>query len=391
MDLVRHYLDYNSTSPLSQSVKSWLVSGDVFFANPSSQHHLGKLSRKSINQVTDSILKAFSLVPSTHKILFHSGASEAFSSFAYSFDVWSKQSKRKLLICYSDLDHPAVTSQVNKSWGDNVLFLRLEQNQDFTYSDEKNLAEILRFKRDYPDLIVLYHHLWVHNEVGSVASLENLTKFKAINDLFIHVDSVQAPGKIPDWKVLSVGDIFTFSAHKFGALKGVGFSIYSSSLVLLPFITGGGQQALRSGTENAMGVKSIELALKDLSLIDFKINFSRKAQLEELLTKELDGIGAVLSSDSKISNSNTIYFYFHRISSDVALALFDLNGLMISAGSACSSGAAKPSAVLMHKGLRAYAKNGLRLSLPFNLNEAELSDIENKLKVIFNKIRETNF
>jgi cysteine desulfurase len=85
--------------------------------------------------------------------------------------------------------------------------------------------------------------------------------------------------------------------------------------------------------------------------------------------------------------SNTIYFYLNECSSDIALALFDLHGLEISAGSACSSGAAKPSPVLVQKGLHHVSKNGLRLSLPLNVCEEEIQKIEERLLVIFKRLR----
>jgi cysteine desulfurase len=389
VDFKHFYLDYNSTSPLSQSVTDWLKSGGFHFANPASQHSYGKQSRKIINQVTDSISKVFSVDHNKQKIVYHSGATEAISSVTYSFSKWARDTKRKLLICYSLIDHPAVLSQAEKTYESDTIFYQLQRNLDFTYNDELNYAEILRLKNEYPDLIILYHHLWVHNELGHIAPLENLKKIKLISDLYIHVDAVQAPGKILDWTTLTEGDIFTFSAHKFGALKGVGFSIYTSSIPQFPLITGGGQQALRSGTQNIMGIQSIQLALNDLLNISISDNFIFKEKLQSILVDELDGIGALVSGRGPLMNSNTIYFYFNHLSSDISVALFDLHGIMISAGAACSSGASKPAQVLIHVGLDKFARNGLRISLPFHMTIEDLDEIIKRLKIIFKKIRET--
>src|SRR5690606_22304622 len=124
-------------------------------------------------------------------------------------------------------------------------------------------------KEQNSDLLILYHHLWVHNETGHVEELEKLSEFKTISDLYIHVDAVQAPGKTPKWKELSQGDIWTFSAHKFGALKGIGFSFLRGDFEFYPLILGGAQQGnLRSGTENALGVKTVALALRDLEKVN---------------------------------------------------------------------------------------------------------------------------
>jgi cysteine desulfurase len=105
----------------------------------------------------------------------------------------------------------------------------------------------------------------------------------------------------------------------------------------------------------------------------------------DFMKKELQGLGEVIEGRDPMA-SNTIYFYLKLIPSDIALALFDLNGLQISAGSACSSGSAKPSPVLLQMGLVDVAKNGLRLSLPFSLEDSMVEVIKEKLLKIFLKL-----
>ena len=388
MDQVRLYLDYNATSPLSQSVTDWLKSGEVLFANPSSQHSSGKASRKVINESRSQIYSTFSKSEKDTSLFFHSGASEGIATFTRSFSEWTRLTGKELLICYSKIDHPAVTALGERYFGPHVKTFELQMNSDLEYDHAKNLQVLQDKKDNNPDLLILYHHLWVHNETGIVSPLNDLKALKAIPDLFIHVDAVQAPGKVTDWMQIETGDIFTFSAHKFGALKGIGFSFFNKSISFHPLISGGGQQGdLRSGTENPPAVKSIALALNDLKLIDIKQNYRLREKLEKILSVELQGIGGIISGTGKSRNSNTIYFYFNKYSSDIALALFDLNGLQISAGSACSSGAAKASILMTHLGHKEEAKNGLRLSLPFDFSESQLTRIVEKLSVILSKLK----
>ena len=386
MALERLYLDYNATSPLSASVLNWLRSGDVLFANPSSQHSDGKAARKSVNEARSEIFKTFHKNEKDNRLFFHSGATEAIHTFAYSFSETARLAGKDLLICYSRVDHPAVVSLEEKFFGSHVKFLELKRDKNLHYLHQENY-EILKDKKDNnPDLIILYHHLWVHNETGQVTPLEELAFFKAIPDLYLHVDAVQSPGKIPEWRELSHGDIWTFSAHKFGALKGIGFSFFKSSLSFHPLIMGGAQQGnLRSGTENVQGIKSIALALKDLTLVDVTKNSLQRKKLVSFLKEELKGIGDLI--DEERMCSNTVYFYLNNLSSDIALALFDVNGLEISAGSACSSGAARPSAVLMQMGQDKVSKNGLRLSMAFSIIEEDLNKIQSMMRPIFNKLR----
>lgn len=386
MDLERLYLDYNATSPLSESVTDWLKSGDFIFANPASQHTFGKSARKCINETRRKIYSSFAIEDKSFNLFFHSGASEGISSFAYSFSEWARLNGKELLICFSDLDHPCVTGLEERYFGAHVKFLKLS-GAELKYNHQKNFETIKDKKENNPDLIILYHHLWVHNETGIVSSLDELKLFKNIPDLYLHIDAVQAPGKIIDWNNLKCGDIFTFSGHKFGALKGVGFSFFRKEIVFHPFITGGGQQqGWRSGTENTIGIWSLKLALEDLSKVDVAQNYKYRVDLEAFMEINLKKIGGIISNLNSSRNSNTIYFYFNDLSSDVALALFDLNGLMISAGSACSSGTAKASAVLSHLGHQNSAKNGLRISLPFYLTPEIVEQIKDKLALIFSKV-----
>jgi cysteine desulfurase len=386
VNLERLYLDYNATSPLSQSVLDWLKSGEVIFANPSSQHSDGKASRKSINEARALLYKTFNMSEKDNRLFFHSGVTEAIHTLAYSFSETARLAGKDLLICFSKVDHPAVTALSEKYFGPHVKFLELKRDKHLHYLHQEN-AELLKDKKDNnPELMILYHHLWVHNETGQVSPLSELEILKKIPDLFIHVDAVQAPGKITDWKELKVADAFSFSAHKFGALKGIGFTFLKASHPFHPLISGGAQQGnLRSGTENTQGVKSVALALSDLIKVDVEKTAKARDRLLRFIRHQLEGIGHVI--DDKNMASNTIYFYLQDLSSDIALALFDINGLEISAGSACSSGAAKPSAVLLQMGLNSTAKNGLRLSMGFSVNEETLNKVESRLESVFNKLR----
>ena len=225
-----------------------------------------------------------------------------------------------------------------------------------------------------------------------VSPLEDIKLLKAIPDLFIHVDGVQAIGKTPNWTKLNEGDFWTFSGHKFGSLKGIGFTLMKKSSPFYPLIIGGGQQqGMRSGTENPIAAKSLHLALQDIKKIDIKKNADLCTELATFMRAQLLELGALLLPPAQFASSNTIYFYLDKLSSDIALALFDLHGIEISAGSACSSGAAKSSDVLLHMGLTEVARNGLRLSLPYNLNSSDLEKIKGQLKVIFGKLKPSSF
>lgn len=133
-----------------------------------------------------------------------------------------------------------------------------------------------------------------------------------------------------------------------------------------------------------MGVRSVSLALGDLVKVNVQRTLAQRNELVDFLRKNLGSKGAVL--DHKEVASNTIYFYLRQLTSDIALALFDINGLEISAGSACSSGTARASGILVQTGVGEYAKNGLRISLPLQMNEELLSTIKNRLLQTLSKL-----
>lgn len=331
------------------------------------------------------MLRVFHREEKETKLFFHSGATEAFTTMAFSFSEEARLSGKELLICTSQIDHPAVAGLSEHFFGSHVKHLELRRDQNLNYLHQENFEAIKDKKDNNPDLIILYHHLWVHNETGYISDLEDLKVFKSIPDLYIHIDAVQAPGKIPNWSELSEGDLWSFSAHKFGALKGTGFTLMRSSVPFHPLMAGGGQQnKMRSGTENPMAAKAIQLALGDVLKINVTETQRRREELEAFFEEILQGKGRLVTQKHKASN--TIYFYLNNLSSDVALALFDLNGLMISAGSACSSGAARPSVILTLMGKKDVAKNGLRISLPFEISDEQLEEVKQRMTRVLSKL-----
>lgn len=386
----RIYLDYNATSPLSHSVVDWLRSGDLLFANPSSQHSLGKASRKVINEARSEIFSTFHKSEKEHQLFFHSGATEAFTTIAHAMAEATRATGPGLLICTSPTDHPCVSRLPQKNLGPHVSFLEIKKDSFLRPLHQENIRAIQAARAQSPELRILYHHLWVHNETGLVSPLTDLHELKKIPHLFIHVDAVQSVGKVAQWRDLPYGDYWTYSGHKFGALKGLGFTLMKQDLPFFPLLVGGGQQKnLRPGTENPLGAKALTLALREMREVSVSEVSQLRQELVSFLSEELEGLGSCLENPEGASNSNTIYFYLHKLTSDLAVALFDLQGIELSAGSACSSGASQPSEILLHMGLSQVARNGLRLSFSYNLNSSDLQKIQSQTKKVFAKLRST--
>ena len=360
----RFYLDYNSTTPLSSSVKKRFTSEQIPFANPSSQHSSGKKSHKLINDAKKIIFNYFGLNSSYFDIVFHSGATEGINTIL--------GSQKDSTIFYFESDHPCV-KETAKSLSGVSLDINREGMFDINFVKES----IKSCSKD-----ATLNYTFLNNETGVVWPLEIALNIKHETNCFVHVDAVQMIGRHRKINLLNELDAYTFSGHKFGALKGVGFSFIKKGSAYSPIVLGGGQQDnLRSGTLNLHGILSIIDALEDIQKNDelFEKVHKLKKDIVHLLSNDKDIL--VIPNDS----FNTICFMHERQKSDAMLIQFDLEGLDVSTGSACSSGSLRPSDTLIAMGFGRLADHNIRLSLGIeNLSDRE--EILSKIKSVLGKL-----
>jgi cysteine desulfurase len=379
----RYYLDYNATSPISTEVLDFLRNGAFTFANPSSLHFFGKSSRKSITYCTDKILQLFNL-SNDFKCLFHSGATEGANLIIQG--VLNSGDHFIFLNC----DHPCITEQVSVLESQGVVCHGLNPlpTGEFPTDKLETLMDSIAGTKT-----ILLNYTWVHNETGFVWPLElaQVLKLKYKN-LLIHVDAVQSVGKIEKWEhLLETLDFYTYSTHKFGGLKGTGFTLHKIAHKIKPLFYGGAQQnSLRPGTENVQGAEISHLALQAM-LTTQQENFSSILELKKKILHLIDryvvkvGSGEVLFDESFEYANNTICFFYYKHKADQTLIQFDLAGLAISSGSACSSGSINASRILVALGKSEYAKNAIRISLgPANIEFQE--EILNRMEKVLQKL-----
>lgn len=347
MALMRFYLDYNSTHPLLDSIPHKL--GAICDVNPSSQHSSGKNALRQVKEVQQFLLNFFNLSSLDYTVLFHSGATEFFNTvFRESF-------------VYAQGDHSAL----------QAIAKRFECVQ-LPYLDKRTRVERGRW----------LNYQWMNNETGCVQSLDVAAEIKKNTQCLVHVDAVQTVGKIKDFTKLNKDlDIYTFSGHKFGALKGIGFSFVKKSVQLFPLIAGGGQQqGLRSGTLNLHGILSLKWALES---VDHTTQMTRLAELKEKIIL-LVGKHPKLEYISNAS-VNTVCLIHKTLKSDAMLIHFDLAGLEVSTGSACTSGSLRPSQTLLAMGYGEKANQAIRISLGASNLPYEEKLLE-KLEMVFSKL-----
>lgn len=356
----RIYLDYNATAPLSTGFIEALKERLIPVGNASSIHSSGKKVQKKINEVSQKLYSFFGLTAASHHLLFHSGATEAVNTF---FNLNSDT-----VIAYFSVDHPCIKAVAQSAKQKGLKTLEIAVNDDGSIDELKTIQTIQDASQGQKRVIL--HYTLMNSETGVVWDLEVAKRIKEHTNCLIYADCVQAPGKIQNvLKLLEQIDIFTFSGHKFGALTGVGFSFFRNDLEIKTLIEGGGQQkGLRSGTLNSHGIFSLEYALIDL--------IENEKYLVELKTLK-DKIIVLLETTNKIKvikneSVNTICLIHEELRADVMLIHFDLAGLDVSSGTACSSGSVGPS-------------NSMRISLgPGNLKDT--NEILNRLKNVVSKL-----
>jgi cysteine desulfurase len=374
----RVYLDYNATSPLAPSVREWLAKGDFYFGNPASVHSTGKRSKRAINETIDFLFRATGLSNKDFNLFFHSGATEGINALCRGLATKCLEKNEKFYFFYANTDHSAVHRSADEiaRLGFEIHALKVDKNGDLL------LDEAIGLINSCQDGTKLFNFTTVNNESGVVWPLELAKIIKEKTGCLIHVDAVQAPGKIENsLKLMKEIDAYTFSAHKFGAMKAVGFSFVKTDFQFVPLVRGGGQQGgLRSGTENPDGVYSIKLALEYL-IEHLKIDELRAAkdEFEQKILEVIKDKNLIASYEAKNRNANTIYIVLPKQKTDVLLTAFDLAGFDLSSGSACSSGAILPSQVLMSMGFNEdKAKSALRISLSPYTNRNDLAEFTEK-------------
>jgi cysteine desulfurase len=382
----RLYLDYNATSPLAKSVVKLFAEGSMSFANPSSIHSSGKRARKSIKETERYLKDLFCL--SNFKIFFHSGATEGINTIirGYAKNFWKKG--KGLHIFYSEADHSCVSALKEDlaDFGHTFHSFPVDKNGEFVTQDLIHEMKKLAVSGEE----ILLNYTYVNNETGVVWPLQEAIKIKKAVNCKIHVDAVQAPGKIDNWEALSNElDAYTFSGHKFGALKGIGFTLFKEDLSFSPLILGGGQQeGIRSGTINVTGINSLKLALEELSEgFDYKKSQQTKLHFEKELRKRIPSEDelVIVGKDATYRNLNCVTLIFKKVNISGLVTALDIKGIDVGVGSACSSGIFSSNRVLKSMGFSDQeSKQSIRVSWGYKEDQQFMQKI---VEVIFDSYK----
>jgi cysteine desulfurase len=350
MSQARVYLDYNATAPIRPQAEAAMLAALRIGGNPSSVHGAGRAARAVVEQARADV--AGLIGGGTGAVVFTSGGAEA---NALAIDSAVKAGARRLIIGASE--HETVLASAQAS-GSAVEIWPV---------DGQGLADLAWLAKrlaawDSADGAPFIALMLANNETGVIQPVAQAAALVRGAGGWLHVDAVQAAGKIAiDIKALGA-DTLSLSAHKIGGPQGCGALAYGPRAKLSRGLHGGGQErGLRAGTENLSGIAGFGAAAR--AARDELATTSDQAAWRDAATDRLvrEAGVSVLGQDAPRLDA-TLCFAAPGFSSELQVMQMDLAGVMVSAGAACSSGKVKPSRIVEAMGRPDLAPYLLRVS-----------------------------
>lgn len=361
------YLDYNATTPARPQVVERVAKLLAEPHNASSVHFYGREGKKHIENARSIIAQAVNAWK--NEIVFTSSGTESNNA------VLRGEAERRILV--SAIEHSSISKTVPHAERIAV------DAQGVVRVDA--LRELLD-KENRPTLVSV---MLANNETGVIQPVAEVVKAcrEWGGDVLVHTDAAQALGKIPvDFSHLGV-DMMTVSAHKLGGPQGAAALVLRNDLPIRPLLTGGGQElGRRAGTENVAAISGFGLAV-ELALQD--------AEQWKALRGWLDAMeGEILSyaPNAQVFGREvprlpgTSCIAMPGVGSETQLMAFDLAGVAISAGSACSSGKIESSQVIKAMGHGEVAATAIRISGGWNTVEADVQKALAEWKKLYDRV-----
>jgi cysteine desulfurase len=339
------YLDYNATAPIRPEARDAVLRAFETAGNPSSVHASGRAARDLVETARVQVAALVGVVPGS--VTFVSGGTEA-NALAIGSAAFAGFNR----IIISEGEHDAVLETAAAS-GLQVLKMAL---------DADGVARLDWLEEALSDdgraLVCL---MLANNETGVIQPVAEASALVREADGWLHVDAVQAAGKIAiDFTALGA-DTLALSAHKLGGPQGVGALVAGTRATIVRQQHGGGQErGRRAGTENVAGITGFgaaaEAALRDLP------SMANQGTWRDALAERVKAAGAVVLGEGAQRLPQTLCLAAEGFASQIQVMNLDLAGVMVSAGSACSSGKVKASRVVEAMGRADLAPSALRVS-----------------------------
>jgi cysteine desulfurase len=357
------YLDANATEPLRPEAHAAVLAAMQVTGNPSSVHGAGRAARRILEDAREMLAARFGA--GAENLVFTSGGTEADAIACHSLGA-----DRRVIIGATEHDAIRVAAP-------GALALPVDRNG---VADLDALAGLLADRQ--PSLVCL---MAANNETGVVQPVAQAARLCRDHNALLHVDAVQAAGRM-DIRLSSIGaHSMAISSHKLGGPTGAGALLLAPEVsAIAPLVAGGGQERGRRGGTQAVsaiaGFVAAAAAAADAPHLAPLRDAAEAVALEE---------GAIVCGGGATRLANTTCLALPGVRADAQVIALDLEGVAVSAGAACSSGKVATSHVLAAMGLGALAGQAIRVSLPWNATEADVTAFTIAYRRMANRLRAT--
>jgi len=350
------YLDHAATTPLCTEAREAM---EPFlshnYANASSIYRFAQTARAAVDGARDKV--ADRLGARASEIVFTSGGTESDNAAVKGVAFARQGDGRHLITC--GIEHHAVLQplqELQERFGFEVTVVPVDQH---------GIVDVGDIERAIRTDTTLISVMWANNEIGTIQPVEALAEMTHSRGITLHVDAVQSAGVLPiDLRRVPI-DALSLSAHKFYGPKGVGALFLRQGTPWWPLISGGGQERnRRAGTDNVAGIAGMAAAFvrsrDDAEQENFRVRGLRDLLFREVLARLA---GVHINGDPTRRLPNNANFSFDGVHGESLLVGLDLDGVMASSGSACTSGSTEPSHVLRALAIpKERASSSLRLT-----------------------------
>lgn len=378
------YLDNGATTrPREEVIDEISFMLRESYGNPSSLHRLGFYAEKKVERARDIIAEFLNV--NKDEVYFTSGGTES-NNIAIQ-GIINRNKKRGNHIITTEIEHPSVL---------NIFKYYEESGFDITYLkvDEYGFIDLEELEKSINDSTILVSIMLVNNEIGTIEPVGKIRSIlnKKDSNAYIHVDGIQAFGKIPlklkEWDI----DSLSFSGHKIHGPKGVGGLYIKKETNICPMVYGGNQEkGLRSGTENTPGIVGMGKAVEIINN-NFEDEKKYIMDLKKYLYKSIKNNISRIKINSSLDNNFSPYILnisFLGVKGEVLLHFLEDRGIYVSTGSACSSHGQGKSHVLIAIGLSNEKIEGaIRFSLSHFNTKEDIDYVVEELKKSVDEIRQ---
>ena len=347
----RIYLDHTAGKPIDARVlKEMIPYFNQDYGNPSSPHYFGNKARIAIDESRISIAKLIG-AEKKEEIIFTSSGTEsnnlAIKGFAY------RNSAKGNHIITSSIEHMSVINtckHLNKQ-GFQTTYLPV---------DEFGIVDLQSLKKKMTEKTILVSIMYANGEIGTIEPIQEIGDLVHSKGALFHVDAVASAGQIPIDVLKEKIDLLSLSSNDLYGPRGVGALYIKTGTRIQPIMQGGGQErGLRSGTENLPGIVGMGKAAK-IAKAEMANEAVRLTRLRDALAKGvIDRIPeSFLNGHPTLRLPNTVNVRFNYIEGESLILSLDIDGVVCSSGSACTSKTLEPTHVLLALGLKHEEAHG---------------------------------